>query len=90
MLNTEVFSDLTHKAFIDPEGRIIKIEYHGEIQKRKDSPSMTKVYNISIDNINIQRNYHDRDMIGIHMNGDNAELIMTQAWKKYTVEVKEK
>lgn len=89
LLNTEVTLELNGRTLFDPEGRSIKIEYHGEIQKRKDSPSMTKVYNISIDGNNIQNNYYDRDMIGIYISNDNAKLMSTQAWKKYIVEVKE-
>lgn len=89
LLNTEVTMELNDSTFIDPEGRTIKIEYHGEIQKRKDSPSMTKVYNISINGNNIQNNYFDRDMIGVYINNENAKIIDTQAWKKYIVEVKE-
>lgn len=89
LLNTGVGLELNDSAFVDPEGRAIKIEYHGEIQKRKDSPSMTRVYNILINGDNIQSNYYDRDMIGIYMNNDNAKLVSVQSWTKYSVEVKE-
>lgn len=89
LLNTGVGLELNDSAFVDPEGRAIKIEYHGEIQKRKDSPSMTRVYNISINGDNIQSNYYDRDMIGIYMTNDNAKLVSVQSWTKYIVEVKE-
>lgn len=89
MMNSESATDLLEKTLIDSTGQTIKVEYHGEIQKRKDSPILTKVYNITVDQENIQSNYQDRDMIGIYMSDNSAKLIGAQPWKKYVIEVKE-
>lgn len=87
-LNTEKVSTLIDKAFVNDEGKSIKIEYQGEIQKREDAPVMTMVYNVIVGDNSIQGNYRDRDMIGIQAYGGHAKIIGVQPWKKYVVEVK--
>lgn len=87
-LNTEKIDALLNNTFARSDGKMIKIEYYGDIQKRKDSPVMTKVYNITVGDENIQKDYQDRDMIGIQVNSYNAKVIGAQPWKKYVIEVK--
>lgn len=89
VLTTENISEIIDKQFMTSDGKTVKVEYHGEVQKRKDSPVKTKVYNITIGETNIQANYQDRDMVGIQVCGDNVKIIGAQPWKKYVVEVKE-
>lgn len=89
VLTTENISEIIDKQFMTSGGKTVKVEYHGEVQKRKDSPVKTKVYNITIGETNIQANYQDRDMVGIQVCGDNVKIIGAQPWKKYVVEVKE-
>lgn len=87
-LNAEKVDTLLDKTFAGTDGNTIKIEYYGDVQKRKDSPIVTKVYNIIVGNENIQKSYQDRNMIGIQANGNNARVIGVQPWKKYVIEVK--
>ena len=88
-LTIENVDNLLGQTFTTSDGKTISVNYHGEIPKRKDSPVMTKVYNISINNNNIQNNYQDRDMVGIAVNGKDIKIIESQPWKKYVVEVQE-
>lgn len=88
MMNSESDMTLLNKKLVNSNGQTIKVEYHGEIQKRKDSPVLTKVYNIIVDQENIQSNYSERDMIGICMSSDSVKFIGAQLWKKYVIEVK--
>lgn len=88
-LTAENVANLLGQTFNTANGKAVIIDYHGEIQKRKDSPIMTKVYNILIDNNNIQGDYQDRDMVGISVNGNEIKIIGAQPWKKYVVEVQE-
>lgn len=88
MMNSESDMTLLNKKLVNSNGQTIKVEYHGEIQKRKDSPVLTKVYNIIVDQENIQSNYRERDMIGICMSSDSVKFIGAQLWKKYVIEVK--
>lgn len=77
------------KDFSSDDNVSIKVEYCGEIQKRTDSPTKTKVYNIFIGDNNIQSNYQDRDMIGLRYSDDKIELIEAKPWEKYVIEVEE-
>ena len=80
---------MLEKQYLTPAEETVTVEYHGEIQKRKDSPVMTKVYTIKINENDIQSKYQDRDMVGIYVNGNIAKMIEAQPWKKYILEVME-
>ena len=88
-MTTENVTDVLDKDFLSDAGVSIKVEYYGEIQKRTDSPTKTKVYNIFVGDNNIQSDYQDRDMIGLQYSDKRIKLIESKPWEKYVVEVKE-
>lgn len=88
-LTSEGVPNLLGKTHVTSAEETVAIEFHGEIQKRKDSPVMTKVYTIKINDNDIQSGYQDRDMIGIYVDDNVAKVIKAQPWKKYIVEVME-
>lgn len=88
-LTPERATNLLEKQYLTPAEETVTVEYHGEIQKRKDSPVMTKVYTIKINENDIQSKYQDRDMVGIYVSGNIAKMIEAQPWKKYILEVME-
>ena len=88
-MTTENVTDVLDKDFLCDDGTSIRVEYYGEIQKRTDSPTKTKVYNIFVGDNNIQSNYQDRDMIGLQYSDKRIKLIESKPWEKYVVEVKE-
>lgn len=89
ILTAENIEKILNKSLVNSEEKIVKIEYYGEVQKRRDSPVMTKVYTITVDGNTIQENYQDRDMIGIQVDGKAVKIIDAQPWKKYVIEVNE-
>ena len=70
-------------------GSVMKVLYHGEIKKRADSPSATKVYNVLLDDKNIQKNYKKDEIIGIKMQNGQVKLVGFNPWEKYITEVAE-
>lgn len=88
-MTTENVVDVLDKDFLSDDGVSIKVEYYGEIQKRTDSPTKTKVYNIFVGDDNVQSDYQDRDMIGLQYLDKRIKLIKSKPWGKYVVEVKE-
>ena len=88
-MTTENVTHVLDKEFSNNDGVSIKVEYYGEIQKRTDSPTKTKVYNIFVGDNNIQSDYQDRDMIGLQYSDKRIKLIESKQWEKYVVEVKE-
>lgn len=88
-MTTENVTHVLDKEFSNDDGVSIKVEYYGEIQKRTDSPTKTKVYNIFVGDNNIQSDYQDRDMIGLQYSDKRIKLIESKQWEKYVVEVKE-
>lgn len=87
-LDYDKASEFIGKQFLNNDEAIVKIEYYGEIQKRKDSPIMTKVYDVIVGNENIQGNYQDRDMIGLKLQDKRIQIKDVQPWGKYVIEVK--
>lgn len=88
-MTTENTKYVLDKDFSNDNNASIKVEYYGEIQKRTDSPTKTKVYNIFAGGDNIQSNYQERDMIGLQYSDNQIKLTKTRAWEKYVIEVKE-
>lgn len=88
-MTTENVNAVLDKDFSSDDNVSVKVEYYGEIQKRTDSPTKTKVYNILVGGNNIQSNYQDRDMIGLQYSDNKIKLIETKPWEKYVVEGKE-
>lgn len=87
-LDSDKASAFVGMQFLSADGDSVKIEYYGEIQKRKDSPIMTKVYDVIVENQNIQGNYQDRDMIALKLQDGKIQIKDVQPWAKYVIEVK--
>ena len=73
----------------DETGSVLKVIYHGEIKKRADSPSTTKVYNILLEDTEIRKNYQGSDIVGLRVNNGQVKLVGFNPWEKYITEVAE-
>lgn len=88
-LTTENVAAVLDKEFFNDDNAPIRVEYYGEIKKRADSPTKTKVYSIYEGEHNIQSDYRDRDIIGLRYSDKKLKLTETEPWEKYIIEVKQ-
>ena len=88
ILTADTATPFLDKAFTTTDENTVTIIFSKEIQKRKDSPSLTKVYDIIVNGSSIHNKYQDRDMIGLKLKDGKVEFIESQPWKKYNLEVK--
>ena len=89
VLTPERLESVLDVEWNDDNGSLIKVHYHGEIMKRADSPSPTKVYTIILDNEEIRKNFQSGDIIGLRLQNGYVKLVGFNPWKKYITEVAE-
>lgn len=88
-LTPERLGSVLNVELNDESGSVLKVLYHGEIKKRADSPSKTKVYNILLDDAEIRKNYQGGDIIGLRLKNGQVKLVGFNPWGKYITEVAE-
>ena len=87
VLTPERLDSLVNKEFRDLYGRTIQISLLGEFKMREDSPDLTKLYDVLLDDKSIARKYSNNQMFEIVSDGNRIEMRPFRPWKKYVIEV---